>query len=431
MTHRPIPATPVSVSRFSILPLALCLLLFTFSCKYAAKKEQPVTTVKDKTTTEMPTPLPTIRDYADDWKIVDSLERQGLFKSALERTEAIYAKATEAKNSPQIIKALLYRGKYATQLEEDGLVKAIQMFEQEEKTARVGTKALLQSILGQLYATYLSNQGWRLSERTPVPDGQSGDILTWSAAQIEKRAIDLYVASAEPRPLLMENPVDVYRDILIPGEGDSVAGHRLRPSIHDFLAYRALEYFANDRSWLTEPAYAFQLDQAEAFAPRQAFVNTRFDTKDSTSGKWQALRIYQSLLRRPNQIKSTVGQPDKIIADTSALVSADLLRLQFVHNNSVRADKDSLYRRALESLHSAYQNHPIDGEIVYQLAQHIYNLSTLETGKSAAEAVTLLEDAIRRHPGTYGAQQLVIEAGELAGRIDADARWRIRERAHR
>lgn len=378
--------------RIPLFSLSLFFLLLVLACKYAAKKDQPAVSIKNKPATEMPIPpLPAPGDYAEDWKIVDSLERQGLFKSALERVEGIQTKARSDKNHPQVVKTLLYRGKLTAQLEEDGFVKAVQLFENEEKTAPMPQKAVLQSILGQLYATYLSNQGWRIGERTPVPGGEGGDILTWSAAQIEKRALECYAASVQQENMLKNTPVESFRDILTPGLGDTVAGQPLRPTLFDLLAHRALEHFANERSWLTEPAYAFQLEQPQAFAPAETFVKTPFDSQDSTSGKWLAVRLFQRIL----------DAPDK---GTAPAIAADLLRLQFAHNNSVREDKDSLYRNALETLHKKHFDHPMDAEIVCQLAELLYGLQMEnDKGRNAIAAVALCEDAVKRHPDTYGA----------------------------
>ncbi len=368
-------------------------ILVILACKYAARQDQPTISIKDKPTTEMPIPVLPVApgDYAEDWKIVDSLERQGLFKSALERVEAIQAKAANDKNHPQTVKALLYRGKYTTQLEEDGFVKAIQMFESETAGAKYPEKAVLQSILGQLYTTYLSNQGWRINDRTPIPDGEGGDILTWSAAQIEKRALEYYSASVSQESVLRNTPVESFRDILTPSQGDTVNGQVLRPTLFDLLAHRALEQFANERSWLNEPAYAFQLDQAAAFSPAENFVKTPFESKDSTSGKWLAIRLFQRILDNPEK-------------GTAPVIVADLLRLQFVHNSSVREDRDSLYRISLEALHRKYSDRPADSEIAYQLALLLYGLEAEnDKGQNAAAAVALCEDAIKRHPETYGA----------------------------
>ncbi|MCY7330889.1 MAG: hypothetical protein LH618_20215, partial [Saprospiraceae bacterium] len=304
------------------------------------KKDQSSTTIiNNKTQLEMPTPAqPLAGAYPDDWKIVDSLERQGLYKSALEKVEAIQARARADQNSPQAIKALLFRGKYTTMLEEDGLTKAMQTFEDEIKTAPQPERAVLQSMLGQLYTMYLQNQAWKIQRRTPIPDGEGGDVLTWSAAQIERHALDLYAASLEDEKLLQSTPVENFRDITTASQGDTVNGQVLRPTLYDLLAHRALAQFSNERNYLTEPAYKFELDAENAFAPAADFVKIKFTSPDSTSGKLLAINLFQRVL--------TAHLADR---DPSALIDADLVRLQLVRNNSVREDKDRLYENALET----------------------------------------------------------------------------------
>ncbi|MEO6758819.1 MAG: MG2 domain-containing protein, partial [Saprospiraceae bacterium] len=334
-----------------------------------------------------------------DWKIVDSLEGQGLYKSALEKAEAIQERARKDRNTPQSIKALLYRGKYTTMLEEDGFVKAVQLFEKEEKTANVAEKAVLQSILGQLYSTYLQNQGWKIQDRTPIPDGEGGDLLTWSAAQIERHALELYAASVEWRPLVVETNGESFRDILTPNQNDTVAGQELRPNLYDLLAHRALQYFASSRSYLTEPVYKFEINDPQAFAPREQFLKVNFETKDSSSGKWLALKTYQQVLRNRDQGNSR---------NLPALIDADLLRLQFVRENFVGEDKDNRYLLSLEYLRREYANEPSAAEIAYRIAEYYYQLQTGDKGAQSKQAVATCEDAIKRFPGTYGAQQCAV-----------------------
>ena len=380
-----------------ISPLLMFLflaLLFTF-CKSLGKKDQSSTTIiNNKTQLEMPTPAqPLAGAYPDDWKIVDSLERQGLYKSALEKAEAIQARARADQNSPQAIKALLFRGKYTTMLEEDGLTKAMQTFEDEIKTAPQPERAVLQSMLGQLYTTYLQNQAWKIQSRTPIPDGEGGDVLTWSAAQIERHALNLYAASLQDEKLLQSTPVENFRDITTVSQGDTVNGQVLRPTLYDLLAHRALAQFSNERNYLTEPAYKFELDAENAFAPAADFVKIKFTSPDSTSSKLLAINLFQRVL--------TAHLADR---DPSALIDADLVRLQLVRNNSVREDKDRLYENALETLHKKHYDHPSDAEIVYRLAEYLYNIPTGDRGAQAKRAVTEGEDAMRRHPGSYGAK---------------------------
>ncbi|MCC6282901.1 MAG: hypothetical protein IT262_20010 [Saprospiraceae bacterium] len=349
----------------------------------------------------MPKPSTTISgDYADEWKIVDSLEKKGLFKSALEKVETIQTRAQTDNNQPQVIKALLFRGKYTAQLEEDGFVKAIQLLEKEEKTAKQPEKSLLQSMLGQLYATYLQQQGWSIGDRTPVPDGEGGDIMTWSAAQIEKHALDLFSASIVEETLLSSIATQSFGDVVSAGNNDTIANAALRPTLYDLLAHRAVDHFMNERSYLTEPAFAFQLDQEKAFADWDIFQDQSFASEDKTSGKWLAINLFQKLIRH-HSLKSAGDQS----AQKARLYDLDLKRLQFVYNNSVREDKNTLYHKALETLHRQAQSHPAQSEIAFQLASFLYYQNEEDKPAKAKAAVALCEEAVRLHPDTRGAQQ--------------------------
>jgi uncharacterized protein YfaS (alpha-2-macroglobulin family) len=386
----------------SIRPLPFLLFLLALAaCKSFGKKEQPAqanNSVKTKPSTEMPIPsLPMTGDYADDWKIVDSLERAGLFKSALEKVETIQGRAKNDKNSQQIVKALLFRGKYVTQLEEDGLTKAINLMEAEVKIAGQPEKSVLQSLLGQLYSTYLQSQGWNLQQRTPVPDGEGGDILTWSAAQVERHAMELYVASVAQDALLQSVAVEQFRDIATQGQHDTVDNQALRPTLFDLLAHRALLHFKNDRNYLSEPAYAFKLDQEVAFADAAEFVAAKFETRDSSSGKWMAIKTLQRIVAMQLPTQRGPGGP--------ALVDAELARLQFALNHSTLENKNSLYQKALDRLLRAHEKSASKAEIVYARAFHLYALDTGNKGENAKAAVAMLEDALSGLPDRSGSDK--------------------------
>ncbi|MFN4254804.1 MAG: alpha-2-macroglobulin family protein [Saprospiraceae bacterium] len=334
-------------------------------------------------------------DFPAEWRIVDSLDKQGLYKSALEKVEAIHARAKAENNGGHVLKSLIFRGKYTTMLDEDGFVKAVQNFETEAKTAPQPQKSVLESLLGELYATYLQNQQWSLRDRTPVSD-EGGDILTWSAAQIERHALDLYAASVREEGLLRATPAEYLREVTTQGRNDTATAP-LRPTLFDFLAHRALDHFSNERSFLTEPAFKFYLDQPEAFAPGRDFVRAKFESKDTTSGKWLAVNLFRTLTA------THLTDPDP-----SALIDLELKRLAFARQNSVLEDKKSRYQQALEVLHKSHYDHPSDAETIAALAELLIETDSenpQSKGENLKRAVTECEDAIRRHPKSFGAGQ--------------------------
>jgi uncharacterized protein YfaS (alpha-2-macroglobulin family) len=345
-------------------------------------------------------------DYANEWRAVDSLTEKGLYKSALSQVETILKLAKNEKNGQQVVKALLHKGKFLAMLEEDGFEKAVEELENEARMAGQPEKAVLQSILGQLYQTYLRNNGFKKNNLTPTDSDTSLDPLPngnvpplgvslqeASAAQLERYALALYAASVAPAALLRDIPVEQFRDVTSPGANDSLDGQALRPSLFDLLAHRALDHFANERNYLTEPAFAFELNGDAAFSPAEEFVRAKFDSRDSTSGKWLAVKLFQRILAEHLKQKG------------AALYDADLLRLQFAYNNSTLPDKRDKYKAALARLKAQVGRHPISPEISFRLAGLLNEQEDGDKSALAKEAVAMLEEAVRSYPGTYGAAQ--------------------------
>lgn len=373
------------------LPIFLMIGLVFLGCKWLSAKEQPAAPgIKNKIETPMPS-LPTLNDYTESWKIIDSLEREGLFESALKEVEKVYARAKQDNNGPQTLKSLIYKGKYAIYLEEEGFVSAIYQFEAEIKSARQPDKSILQSGLAQLYNAYLQNQGYSLANRTPAPGLEGGDIKTWSAAQLERKILTLYHQSIEAEASLRAVPIEVYKEILFPGEYDTLSTP-LRNNLFDFLAFRALSHFMDERSYLSEPVYAFVLNQPEAFAPAESFIKAPFTNRDSSAGKWLSIKLFQRILAGAQN-------------DRSNFLDADLQRLRFAYNNSVLTNKFELYEKSLLLLQERYPKSVEESEILLALgALHRDDPSDKASRK---KAVAYFEQIVQLYPNSYAALHAV------------------------
>ncbi len=86
-------------------------------------------------------------DYDTAWIEILKLEREGLPKSALEKTNTLLGHARKDGRHDHFIKALIYKGKYESQLEEDGLANAIYKMQQEMEQSEFPVKPILQSML--------------------------------------------------------------------------------------------------------------------------------------------------------------------------------------------------------------------------------------------------------------------------------------------
>jgi uncharacterized protein YfaS (alpha-2-macroglobulin family) len=336
--------------------------------------------------------------YQQEWAVIDSLEKQGLPRSALDKVEALYRRAQADGEHAQLVKTLIYLNKYQSQLEEYGFSKAILRLEEEVAQAVFPVQPVLHSLLGELYRNFASQNEWRLQQSTPVAGDPPDDLNAWSLAQLQSAAARHYLLSVQDERA-MAVPIGDFAAITQPGTADA---DELRPTLYDFLAHRAIDYFADERSYLSQPAYRFQMDQPEAFGSVADFVEIAFETPDTTASKLRALQLYQFLLRLR-------------LADGAAapLLDADLKRLNFVWQNTVLSHKDSLYLDALRGMESVYDGQPLAAEVWFRIAELF-----AQQGQSYApgsgddqhkwklkDALELCDRAIEAFPESYGAKQ--------------------------
>ncbi|MGL5888593.1 MAG: hypothetical protein ACRC3B_01840, partial [Bacteroidia bacterium] len=134
-------------------------------------------------------------DYAADWKRVDSLSDEGLYKSALELTNAIHAKAKKEKNDAQQVKALLYRFRLSQTFEEYSEQKAINDLRAEIASADFPVKPVLHSVLAASYWHYYEQNRWKFAERSNIAGNKEDDIATWDLKTLVQHTIAEYEAS--------------------------------------------------------------------------------------------------------------------------------------------------------------------------------------------------------------------------------------------
>jgi hypothetical protein len=308
--------------------------------------------------------------YEADWKKVDELiQKKNLPKSALEEVKKIYAKAKRESQDAQVIKSLVYMTSLQQENREDAGINAIKEIENEIRSAKEPAKSILNSLLADLYWQYFQRHRWQLYDRTNTVNFNKDDIATWTVEDFHQKISSLYVLSLQNKSLLKNTRLEPFDAIIVKGNVRS-----LRPTLFDLLAHKALDYFRNDERDIKKPAYAFEINQEEAFAPAAGFASYEFSTKDSLSLKHKALQIYQELIRfHLNDAKP------------GALIDADIQRMQFVYQNAVTENKDSLYTAGLQTIFSKYKTNPVAAQAGYLLAAHYEMLaSQFEQSKDSA-----------------------------------------------
>jgi len=116
-------------------------------------------------------------------------------------------------------------------------------------------------------------------------------------------------------------------------------GRAVRPTLYDLLVHRAIDYFANTRSHLSEPINAFVLDNPDYWQSAKGFSQLDIPYTETSSRKYQVLKLYQSIIQY--HLKSKVS---------AALVDLEIKRFKYLRQHASLRNKDELYLTALEAL---------------------------------------------------------------------------------
>ena len=161
---------------------------------------------------------------------------------------------------------------------------------------------------------------------------------------------------------LAQEPIfDLFDPILETEAGSKV----YRPTLYDFLAHRALDFFRNEEPAVTRPAVGFMVDQEAYYAPAKDFAALTLPSTTGDDFKFRALSLYQELVR--------FHLNDK---EPAALIDADLARIKYVNEKSVLPEKHDLYLKALQHLQNTYPNDLHSADVAYETAMEYYRRGT-------------------------------------------------------
>ncbi|MDJ0645715.1 MAG: carboxypeptidase-like regulatory domain-containing protein [Flavobacteriaceae bacterium] len=336
--------------------------------------------------------------YQKEWKQVEQFELKGLTASASDAAEKIYKKAKKRKNHPQIIKSLIYKSKFALLLEEDAQLKVIDRLKAEIATSSYPTKNILESILADLYWQYFQQNRWKFYNRTSTSEKvDPNDFRTWDLQTLFEEAHIHYQKSLQDALLLQKTYLGYYADILSAQQGSI----KLRPTLYDFLAHRAIDFYKTDERNLQRPSYKFEIKNENLLADNESFIKEELASKDSLSQQLHALKLFKNLTLFHLKDK----YPD-------ALINLTLARLDFVKTNAVFNDKETVYLETLKSLFDTYKDNDISTEIAYRVGLALHKKANKyvpfeqeENRWKNKDALEICETAIAKFPVSSGAQK--------------------------
>jgi uncharacterized protein YfaS (alpha-2-macroglobulin family) len=300
-------------------------------------------------------------DYKTEWAKIDSLESQGLPKSALEFVEKIYSEAKKENNHNQYLKALIYKMKYKNGTIDDSFEVLLTDLSKEVESAVFPLKQIMHSMLGDMYKMYYENNRWKFYNRTTTVGFQNEDIKTWDLVHLADKIYKNYLLSLENSDSLMQIPVSQFDAVIWKGTKNAT----IRPTLYEFLSFRAIDFFSENELSVTRPADVFEISDENYFSDYKSFASIKIETTDSMSVYYYAAKLFQNLLR------TRIHHPNN-----DALIDADLARLEFVYQKSVNQNKDDLYLKSLERISKQHEGEARSAEILSTLASFYYTQSS-------------------------------------------------------
>jgi hypothetical protein len=348
-----------------------------------------------------------------EWNKVAEAAEDDLPEAQIKLLAGIQEASYAAGAWPEGAKAQLLRIMLQAEHEDD-TGHTIRALEAEIPGSPESARPLLRLLRAETLAGYGFENFDELLERSATggkqdEDFETWDLTTWAAAT--DRAFHEALADAE---VLKKIPVGGLAPLLRAGE----VGDAIRPTLYDFIAHSALNYFAAEAAHLLDSAeyedatppdpFVIRTD-SPALDPAAAFLAWQLPEASSASPRLRALRLYQELL--------AFHRND---ADRAAFLHCDLERLRFAGYAAVGAGKNERRNAAFRAFIKEHDEHPVSADARAALARRLLEREE----RKEAHAVALAgATAFPDHPYGKECREIVaeIEAKQLG--LETETHW--------
>jgi uncharacterized protein YfaS (alpha-2-macroglobulin family) len=318
------------------------------------------------------------------WREVNKAKADGLPKSAIAKLDQILKMTTGQNHEKEWLLALTEKVFLEGTIEGNKPEERIKRLKVELAKANARTKPLLQAVLAGWFKHYFSNNRWRFTKRSSSEGMKEDDFTTWDLRKLFAEIDSLYNDILKEKELLKTIPIADFIGFLEKGNQPVY----LRPTLYDFLAHEALDFYCTPEQAGAAPEDAFVIDgTTPVLAPWAEFINYEPETNDKNSASYKAIRLFQELLRLQQEREA----PD-------ALLSIDLDRLRYVYNTAGGENKLESYRERLEEILANPKQTATANLADYYLAR------TYQEKGDLLKAFKLAEAGAKKFPASLAAQ---------------------------
>jgi uncharacterized protein YfaS (alpha-2-macroglobulin family) len=340
------------------------------------------------------------------WKEVEEAVKKGLPKTAIEKLDPIIAQALADKAYAEAIKAIGKKIALEGNIQGNKPEEKVTRLQAEIDKAPAEMRPVMETILANWYWHYFQQNRWRFMQRSQTAAPPGDDFTTWDLprilGEIDKR-FQKALASAD---VLKKTPIADYNELLEKGNSPDA----YRPTVYDFLAYNALDFYsaAEQAGARAEDAFDLRAD-SPIFAEAADFVAWKPEVTDENSPTLKAILLYQDLIR--------FHQADD---DRSALLDADLLRLAFGNNKAFGEEKTARYKAALKRFADKFAAHEISARAMFDWATAVHGEGDW------VEARQIAQQGLTRFPDSVGGRRcynLIQQIEARSSQISTERVW--------
>lgn len=290
--------------------------------------------------------------------------------------------AMEQQEAAKLIKAWMTRSKEALEVDTDRYPDLLKQAEEMAATNNdPATTALLHSMIAEMYQHYYNQQRWRIDQRTPLTGYVPADVREWSRNLFEEKITAELNASLQPADSLQATPTRAYQTLLTKG-ADSPT---LRPTLFEFLAYRALEIQPSTAVY--QALIAFQNQQQHT----QAALLTELDQLRFLREKGECtVAEQQAALEALYREQKSLPQAAEIVIALYEVLQEQTYRLALEAQDSLRSEQVRLCREGIER-YADYPRTALLRNYLAELERSILQVTTDPTVYPGGEATLRLQ----------------------------------------
>jgi hypothetical protein len=233
------------------------------------------------------------------------------------------ARTIHSEHTSRLIEAFIGRTKEALEVNQDSLPALIREVEVYADTvADAPSAAVLHSMAAEMYEHYYRWNKWNIDQRTALGEFIPEDLREWAPNLFTQKIKKEIKASLLPAEVLQQTPVTVFKAIL----DMENSAPSLRPTLYDFLAYRAIGIQPSEEIY--EDLLAFRRSQPD----KKAALLVELDYLQYLNTVYPA--------RREAAYGASLDSLLKVYADKDYSVEVAYAKLNFVGTRKYRMENE-------------------------------------------------------------------------------------------